>query len=237
MGSDLFRRPHHQRVAQALQSLDVPLMQGSGCYFGGGTAIALRHGEFRESVDMDFMCADINGFRAVRQRVTASGFGKLFGDKWSLRREPRMDQYGIRSALDINGVVIKVEIVLEARIRFDAPTAGDRICGVAALSDIDLIASKLLANSDRWADDGVMSRDIIDLAAMVHDGRLPEPALAKARGAYGDSVSRDLVKAVARTLGREGRLKRCIDAMGVDIPQDILRTRLAALAGGVTPDA
>jgi len=63
-----------------------------------------------------------------------------------------------------------------------------------------------------------MSRDTIDLAAMVHDGRLPG-------------------KAVAHTLGREGRLKRCIDAMGVDIPQDILRTRLAAFAGGVTPDA
>ena len=229
MESALFRRPHHQRVGQALRTLDAQLMQDAGCYFGGDTGIALRHGEYRESVDMDFMCSDINGFRAVRQRVTAAGFGSLFGDKWALRREARMDQYGIRAALDINGVVIKVEVVLEARIRFDVPGAADRLCGVASLGDEDLVASKLLANSDRWADDSVMSRDLIDLAAMVHDGHLPARALAKATGAYGDSVSRDLRKAVAHTLDREGRLRRCIDAMAVDIPEPVLRARLAAL--------
>jgi len=232
----LYKRPHHQRVALALQSLNVELMGDACCYFGGGTAIALRHGEFRESVDMDFMCSDINGFRAVRQHVATSGFGSLFGDKWPLRREPRMDQYGIRSALDVNGVPIKVEVVLEGRIRFEAPTAADRLCGVAALSDVDLAASKLLANSDRWADDSVMSRDIIDLAAMLPDGRIPTPAMGKAVGAYGDSVLRDLKKAVAHTLDREGRLKRCVDAMGVDIPLKELRARLQALGTGRAGD-
>ncbi len=230
MESSLFRRTHHQRIAQALQTLDAALMRSSSCFFGRGTAIALRHGEFRESVDMDFMCSDINGFRAVRQKVTSAGFGSLFNDEWPLRREARMDHYGVRAALDINGAVIKVEIVLEARIRFETPSASDQICGVAALSDIDLVASKLLANSDRWADDSVMSRDIIDLAAMVHDGRLPAFALQKATGAYGQSVANDLKKAVAHTLDRDGRLQRCMEAMGVDIPRSVLTDRLRLLA-------
>ena len=230
MESSFFRRTHHQRIAEALQTLDVALMQASSCFFGSGTAIALRHGGFRESVDMDFMCSDINGFRAVRQKVTSTGFGSLFNDKWPLRREARMDHYGVRAALDINGAVIKVQIGLEARIRFDAPSASDQICGVAALGDIDLIASKLLANSDRWADDSVMSRDIIDLAAMVHDGRLPAFALQKATGAYGSSVTNDLKKAIAHTLDREGRLQRCMDAMGVNIPKTVLDDRLSLLA-------
>ncbi|MBM3349738.1 MAG: nucleotidyl transferase AbiEii/AbiGii toxin family protein, partial [Betaproteobacteria bacterium] len=29
------------------------------CFFGGGTAITLRHGEYRESVDIDFLISDV----------------------------------------------------------------------------------------------------------------------------------------------------------------------------------
>jgi len=47
----VFERPHHQRVAQLLLSLDGELFRAHNCLFGGGTAIALRFGEYRESVD------------------------------------------------------------------------------------------------------------------------------------------------------------------------------------------
>jgi len=39
-----------------------------------------------------------------------------------------------------------------------------------------LAAPKLLANSDRWADDATFSRDLIDLAMLV----LPRPVLSRA---------------------------------------------------------
>ena len=61
---------------------------------------------------------------------------------------------------------IKFEIVLEARIELELPGPEDRIEDVATLTPLDMAASKLLANSDRWADDSVFSRDIIDLAMM-----------------------------------------------------------------------
>ena len=53
----MFERPHHQRIAQVLRALDGPLLRENNCLFGGGTAIALRYGEYRESVDISiFWC-------------------------------------------------------------------------------------------------------------------------------------------------------------------------------------
>ena len=36
----MFKRPHHRRVAQALQALDGDLLAAHACWFGGGTAMA-----------------------------------------------------------------------------------------------------------------------------------------------------------------------------------------------------
>jgi hypothetical protein len=37
-----FARPHHRQVARVLETLDAGLLRDCGCWFGGGTAIALR---------------------------------------------------------------------------------------------------------------------------------------------------------------------------------------------------
>lgn len=65
----MFERPHHQRIHEVLLALDAPLLREHRCYFGGGTAIALTLGEYRESVDMDFLVSDLDGYRALRARV------------------------------------------------------------------------------------------------------------------------------------------------------------------------
>ena len=62
-------RPHHRRVERVLLSLDDTLLAQRRCYFGGGTAIALAWGEFRESIDIDFLVADAEGYRALREDV------------------------------------------------------------------------------------------------------------------------------------------------------------------------
>lgn len=46
----MFKRPHHQRIALVLESMDSDLLREYRCFFGGGTAIALRYQEYRESV-------------------------------------------------------------------------------------------------------------------------------------------------------------------------------------------
>ena len=53
------------------------------------------------------------------------------------------------------------------------------MCGVPSLTPLDLAASKLLANADRWLDDGVFSRDLIDLAMMAPRLPLLREAVAK----------------------------------------------------------
>ena len=87
------------------------------------------------------------------------------------------------------------------------------MCGVATLTPLDMAASKLLANSDRWRDDAVMSRDLIDLAMMQPDRALFDGPLAKATAAYGKSVAVDLDKAIETLRARPQRLDRCMEAL------------------------
>ena len=65
----MFEREHHQRIAALLNRLDEQSLLRCRCLFGGGTAIALAHGEFRESIDIDFICSSIDGYRHIRQRL------------------------------------------------------------------------------------------------------------------------------------------------------------------------
>lgn len=231
----MFEREHHRRIAGVLEALDADLLLRRRCLFGGGTAIALRHGEYRESVDMDFIVSDLSCYRDLRQLLTGpAGLQALARPGAALRslRELRADQYGLRTVIEAGTAQIKFEIVLEARIQIDPPGEADRICGVAALTPLDMAASKLLANSDRWADDSVFSRDLIDLAMMQPRGVLWQRATDKAQAAYGDSIEADLAKAVDHLLSREGRLDRCMAALRISAPKALLWQRIKALRPG-----
>jgi hypothetical protein len=230
----LFEREHHRRVAAILQALDADVLQANGCLFGGGTAIALRHGEYRESVDIDFLVSDIEGYRTLRQRLTGpQGIQAITRAGASLlqRREMRADQYGVRTMLSVDDVEIKFEIVLEGRIALAPPRDEDRVCGVATLTPLDMAASKLLANSDRWRDDAVLSRDLIDLAMMGLPKKLLRQAIDKAKQAYGESIETDLAKAVDDVRARPHRLDQCMEAMRMtSVPKALLWKRIRSLA-------
>lgn len=99
----------------------------------------------------------------------------------------------------------------------------------STLTLTDLAASKLLANADRHADDGVFSRDLIDLAMLNLDLAHLRQALIKAESAYGHSIRRDLNTAIERMHQRPGCLERCMQAMAIDIPQAWLWQRIRAL--------
>jgi hypothetical protein len=68
----VFERPHHRRIAQVLQAIDGAALRERRCLFGGGTAIALRCGEYRESVDIDFLVSDLAAYRQLRQALTGA---------------------------------------------------------------------------------------------------------------------------------------------------------------------
>lgn len=229
----MFERPHHQRIEQVLRVLDAVLLREHACWFGGGTAIALMHGEYRESVDIDFLVSDIAHYRGLRQLLTGvDGLNSIVrsaADSLAQAREVRADQYGIRTTLQVDSKPIKFEIVLEGRISLDAPSPGDEVCGIATLSPLDMAASKLLANSDRWGEDGVFNRDLIDLAMMKPPLALLRQAVAKAEGAYGKSVLSDLAKAVQRVKTRHDWLERCMQVMAVNVPKALLWKNIRAI--------
>ncbi len=227
-----FKRVHHQHIAQVLQNLDAALLDKLGCYFGGGTALALLHGEYRQSNDMDFLISGIDGYREMRALLTGvGGFKSLAkpGGVIAQVAEVRADQYGVRGRIEVEGISMKLEIVFEGRIKLGTPADTDRICGVAHLSQLDLAAEKLLANSDRWLDAATFSRDIIDLAMMDADRHLLQRALAKAELAYGVSIKRDLAKATERVLRTPAWLDRCVAAMDISEPKASLVQRLVKL--------
>lgn len=195
--------------------------------------MALRYGEYRESIDIDFLVADLAGYRELRQVLGGpAGLDPLLrpGMKLELARELRADQYGIRTQVRSGSAVIKFEIVLEGRIAFEAPGPGDQVCGVATLAPVDLAAEKLLANADRWPDDAVFSRDLIDLAMQGGGRPLLQAACAKAEGAYGASVRKALADAVEALRRRPHRLGECMVALGMDgISKAQLWSRIRAL--------
>lgn len=93
-----------------------------------------------------------------------------------------------------------------------------------------MATTKLLANSDRWSDDAVYSRDLIDLAMIGLDQGSFQQALNKASAVYGDSIQRDLEKAVSALSQRKGRLEICMDALKMDhIPKAQLWQRIRSL--------
>jgi hypothetical protein len=229
----LFERPHHRRIASVLEALDAAALAANACLFGGGTAMALRYGEYRESVDIDFLVSEVEGYRHLRQQLTGpDGIRAITraGHAISQTREVRADQYGIRTMLRVDSADIKFEIVLEGRIDLEAPGPEDRQCGVSTLTPLDMATSKLLANSDRWRDDAVMSRDLIDLAMMAPPKALLKRAMAKAQGAYGDSVTADLASAVEDLRARPHRLDQCMQAMAmITVSKVALWARIKAL--------
>lgn len=121
--------------------------------------------------------------------------------------------------LQVDSEPIEFEIVLEGRIELDPPSQDDEICGISTLTPSDMASSRLLANSDRWADDGVFSRDLIDLAMMRLPPVLLRRAAEKARQAYGDAIFTNLGKAIDRMQVRRGWLERCLHAMAMTVPR------------------
>ena len=226
----MFRRLGHQRIAEVLSALDADLLARHHCWFGGGTAIVLDHDEYRQSDDIDFLVSDASSYRALRQLVRDDGLDGLARRPMDTPRPPTVDGYGIRTSVVVAGVPIKLEIVREGRIDLDVPPPEREICGVRTLTVADQVASKLLANDDRWADTSTFSRDLIDLAMVRPADADLENGAAKAVDAYGSTVGDSLAKAVARLRERPQRLDECLAALRIELPRAVVWQEIRTLA-------
>ena len=211
-----FKRERHRRIWRALEAFDADFLTRARCYFGGGTRIAIALGEYRESADIDFLCADRAGYTLLRNTISQHSLGSILNTALPLLRDVRADRYGIRTFLDIDGQPIKFEIISEGR---GVPLNADANSGtpVPALDDVSCFTEQFLANADCWADTSVFSRDIIDLAFMIKrwDPQAALVGLDQACHVYGDVVVSSLTKAISKMKHDKAYYKRCISALTV----------------------
>lgn len=219
MGKELslFERPHHQKILKALHAFDADLLTRAKCYFAGGTAIAMCLGEYRKSVDIDFLCADIEGYRLLRNTVSGNNLGKLIKPGTTdvaVVRDVRTDQNKIYTLLQVEDTTIKLELVKEGRVAIAG--AMHPVLPVPMLSRTDLYAQKLLANADRGLDTATNSRDIIDLGMMIQGwGGIPHLAWYKAYAPYGDVLYNRFQQSVGK-IGDLAYLRQCLRSMEMD---------------------
>ncbi|MEC4812700.1 MAG: nucleotidyl transferase AbiEii/AbiGii toxin family protein [Scytonema sp. PMC 1069.18] len=213
-----FRLDYHNKILTVLESLDCEILRKGSAYFGGGTLLALDFEEYRWSKDVDFIASvGTEGYKYLRTVVFDDGHEALFRDlsKIQLGRSTT-DQYGIRMIVAVGDVFVKTEIIAESRFQLDPPRY-PQWSPVPCLSLNDCFTSKLLANSDRYMDNSVISRDLIDLAVLRLQSPIPQLSIDKAENAY--EVMRPLKKAIERFQQRPDYRQTCFEGLQIDESQ------------------
>lgn len=187
------------------------------CRARAGSAAGPRFlalGEYRLSNDIDFLCADADGYRKLRSLVVYRSLAGLFGGAVGEARAFKGDQYGSRGIIVVDALPIRVEIGRKGRIPLEGQA--DSGLGVPRLIAADPVAEKLLANADRCQDRSTAYRDAIDLGMIaLRSGPFPAAALAKAELAYGADVVSKVKWVLHRLAGRQERL-HASTALGMD---------------------
>lgn len=217
----MFDREFHQKILKVLQNVDSDFFQTCQIYFGGGTLISLSHKEYRLSKDIDFLCPVGDSYRLLRQAVAARGYDVLFSTRTDidLPGDLQTNRYGVRFSVVVDRVPIKFEIVAEERITLGNPDYPDW-SPVPCLNETDIFAEKLLANSDRWTDTSVESRDLIDLSMLRLAAPIPPMAIDKAEKAY--PVIEPLKRAIHNFQAQPEYRERCFQALGIQAPERII---------------
>jgi hypothetical protein len=214
----MFRREHHRRIARALELIKIENLLACGCLFGGGTAIVLQLGEYRESVDIDFLCGSIRDYGNIRRGVYDQGSAYLFRDGVKLSRELMQGKSEMRAAIDLEDGErpVKFEIITEGYLGGLLPSQSS-VCGVPCLHPQDTMATKLMANADRGLDSAHNFRDLIDLLMVVRTfGPMQEETLRKVRAGYNTTAEQGLLKTVALLDDQPALLQRAFSALALD---------------------
>lgn len=177
---------HHQVIESALDNFNADFFCEHNIIFGGGTRIALELGEFRESVDIDFLCPNKESYRAVREQVTNINLGNLVKEEFTYLRDVRADRDAVRTVIDYQGTKIKLEFVSFDNYDLSA-TIDKSQFPVPFLDQTSCFYTKLLANADRKLIEPY--KDIFDILAMFNAwGSIPEQAISLAESHYGKKV-------------------------------------------------
>ncbi len=211
----IFRLDHHNKILTILESFNQDLLHKSFAYFGGGTLMALDFEEYRWSKDIDFICpVSTSGYKHLRTVIYDGGHRALFKDLSQIQiGHNTTDQYGIRMLVTVDNTPIKTEIIAEVRFELDPPRYPSWT-SVPCLSINDCFTAKLLANSDRYLDNSVEARDLIDLAVLRLNSPIPQSAIDKAENAY--EVIRPLKEAIKSFQAKPNFRDKCFNGLQIN---------------------
>ncbi|MFQ3245365.1 MAG: hypothetical protein ACI9SP_002012 [Arenicella sp.] len=189
------RLNHHQAISSALKKFNNVFLQEHNIIFGGGTRIALEINEFRESVDIDFLCPNKESYKAVREQATNISLGLLVKQDFKYLRPIVFDRYAVRTWIEHEGSSIKLEFVSFDNYELKSEL-NTELFPIPALDHNSCYYTKLLANADRKL--APPHKDIIDLLAMRSEwGRIPNNAIDLAVTHYGrPTVIGSMIKAL-----------------------------------------
>lgn len=221
-----FRLDHHNKILTILECLDCEILKQGSTYFGGGTLLALDFQEYRYSNDIDFLSSvSTGGYKYLRTKIFDNGHKILFRDLSKIKiGRSTTDQYGIRMIVSVENVPIKIEIIAETRFQLDLPRY-TQWSSVPCLSLIDCFTSKLLSNSDRYMDDSVLARDLIDLAVLRLNYPIPQSSIDKAENAY--EVIRPLKRTIQNFQNRPDYREKCFTNL------QIVRDQIPKIIDGI----
>lgn len=194
-----FKIEHHKIIESALENFNADLLYEKNILFGGGTRIALDLGEFRKSVDIDFLCPNKDSYRAVRESVTSASLGALVKEDFHYVREILFTRDAVRAMFLFRGARLKLEFVCFDNYQI-TPVLDDKF-PVPYINPESCFYTKLLANSDRCM--AHPYKDIVDILAMCDAwGDIPTSSIDGAMSHYGQSVIRDLKRSLDDILAK-----------------------------------
>jgi Nucleotidyl transferase AbiEii toxin, Type IV TA system len=216
----IMNRSHHREIWKILAKFDREYLTEHSILFGGGTRIAMELNEYRESIDIDFLCAESTSCKAVRSQITSTSLGRLLraGENITFAREIRFDRDAARAFVVGDDRPIKLEFV-HCDYYDLKQDERSHLFPVPFIDQTSCFFTKLLANADRYA--GSEKKDLFDLCMMQHSwGAIPENAWAKADEKYGlSSVYHGLESALGEMAGNKAHfVKLAVDLLSVEIP-------------------
>jgi len=214
----MFRREHHQRIASALGLIKIENLVQCGCLFGGGTALVLQLGEYRESVDIDFLCGSIHDYGRIRRGIFDEGNTFLFREGTKLSRELIQGRSEMRASINLGdgSRPLKFEILTEGYLNGLLPSETE-VCDVPCLNPQDSMATKLMANADRGLDSAYHFRDVIDLLVASRTfGPIREETLQRIRVGYNTTAEKSLMKTVTLLQEQPALLETAFEVLAVD---------------------
>jgi len=187
---------HNQIWVLFETALNRPFLEAHQMLFAGGTLASMRYGEYRESLDLDFLCSDKRAFNDFRANFREAGDLKY-------ARDSRITKDRVQSWIDIGeDTPLKADFFYEERM---TPTP-DRFNGVLCLDPASMMGCKLMACSDRGVETGSEGKDATDIIAidLYAPPKTFEEGWKKAKDAYGSWLTGQLGKMLARRSLSEG---------------------------------